>query len=104
MNEKLFASIEYENIYCLEVLLECIRYMGARNMDAEKKYSELVQVAATVANNLLKVINMEISDDNELNHMLDNSLVEAKRIGMRGEIIDIALVLKTLRNNFLHEM
>ena len=36
--------------------------------------------------------------------MLDNALNEAKRIGMRGEIIDAAMTLKTLRNNFLTEM
>ena len=47
---------------------------------------------------------MELLDDNELNVMLDNALNEAKRIGMRGEIIDAAMTLKTLRNNFLTEM
>ncbi len=47
---------------------------------------------------------MELTDDNELNSMLENALNEAKRIGMRGEIIDVALTLKMLRNNFLTEM
>ena len=47
---------------------------------------------------------MEIYDDNELNSILDNALAEAKRIGMRGEILDIAFTLKMLRNNFLQEM
>lgn len=43
-------------------------------------------------------------DDNELNSILDNALSEAKRIGMRGEILDIAFTLKMLRNNLLQEM
>jgi hypothetical protein len=44
---------------------------------------------------------MEILDDNELNKMLDNSLSEAKRIGMRGEILDIAFTVMKMRDNFL---
>lgn len=47
---------------------------------------------------------MELTDDNELNSMLENALNEAKRIGMRGEIIDVSMTLKMLRNNFLTEM
>ena len=43
-------------------------------------------------------------DDNELNEMLDHALDEAKRIGMRGEIIDVAITLKMIRNNLLQEM
>jgi hypothetical protein len=47
---------------------------------------------------------MEVNDDNELNKMLDNALLEAKRIGMRGEIIDMAATLRFVRNNILQEM
>jgi hypothetical protein len=43
-------------------------------------------------------------DDNELNQMLDHALEEAKRIGMRGEIVDIACTLMMMRNNLLQEM
>lgn len=32
VNEKLSASIECENIYCIEILLDCLRYMQARNL------------------------------------------------------------------------
>lgn len=78
--------------------------MNARNLKAEEKYSELSIVASGVAKDLLRVLNMELIDDNELNLMLDNGLNEARRIGMRGEIIDIAVTLKMLRNNFLTEM
>jgi hypothetical protein len=38
--------------------------MNARNLKAEEKYADLVQVAAGVAKDLLKVINMESTDDN----------------------------------------
>jgi hypothetical protein len=40
-------------------------------------------------------------DDNELNELLDSALDQAKRIGMRGEIIDVAITLKMIRNNLL---
>jgi hypothetical protein len=43
-------------------------------------------------------------DDNELNELLDSALDQAKRIGMRGEIIDVAITLKMIRNNLLSEM
>jgi hypothetical protein len=75
--------------------------MNARNGKAEEKYAELSIIAANVAKNLIRVLNMEVLDDNELNSILDRSLDEAKRIGMRGEIIDAALILKMMRNNFL---
>ena len=104
VNEKLFQSMEQENIYCLEILLDCLRFMNARNLKAEAKYSELSVLAANVAKDMLKVINMELQDDNLLNKVLDKALAEAKRIGMRGEIIDIAITLKMLRNNLLQEM
>ena len=78
--------------------------MNAWNIKAEEKYQELSIIASNVAKDLLKVLNMELLDDNELNIMLDNALNEAKRIGMRGEIIDVAITLKMLRNNFLTEM
>lgn len=42
VNEKLYQSIEWDNIYCIETLLECLRFMNARNFKAEEKYSELV--------------------------------------------------------------
>lgn len=96
--------MECENIYCLEILLDCLRFMNARNIKAEEKYQELSIVAQGVGRDLLRVINMELLDDNELNAMLDNALNEARRIGMRGEIIDVAITLKMLRNNFLTEM
>ena len=50
----------------------------------------------------MRVLNMDPRlDDNELNVLLDNALNEAKRIGMRGEFIDVAITLKMMRNNLL---
>lgn len=105
INNKLYHSIDYENIYCLEVLLECLRLMCARNLKAEEKYAELSVVAVGVARDLMRVLNMDTRlDDNEMNVMLDHALQEAKRIGMRGEVIDVAVTLKMMRNNLLQEM
>ena len=46
INEKMHHSIEADNIYCIEVLLECLRLMSARNLRAEEKYSDLSHVAS----------------------------------------------------------
>ena len=45
INEKLHIAIECEHIYCIEVLLECLRFMSARNLRAEDKYAQLTQIA-----------------------------------------------------------
>jgi hypothetical protein len=78
--------------------------MHAKNKKAEEKYYELVKKASEVSHNLLKVINLELSDENELNSMLDKALSDAKKIGMRGEIIDIGYRIKMARDTFLQEM
>lgn len=102
INQKLHYSIEYSHIYSIEVLLECLRLMSARNLRAEDKYSELSIAAMQVARDLMRVLNMDPRlDDNQMNNMLDNALQEAKRIGMRGEVIDVAITLKMMRNNLL---
>ena len=52
---------------------------------------------------MLKVVNMEV-DDHTLNKALERGLKEAKRIGMRGDIVDIAITLKMMRDQLLAEM
>ena len=53
----------------------------------------------------MRVLNMEARlDDNELNSLLDRALSEARRIGMRGEVIDVAVTLRMMRNKLLEEM
>jgi hypothetical protein len=47
---------------------------------------------------------MEIHDDNEMLRLLVENLAVAKKIGMRGEVIDIAITLKALSTKFLQEM
>jgi hypothetical protein len=70
--------------------------MDSTNKQAEAKFEELKVIAINVVSNLMKAINMEIHDDNELLNILVVNLEEAKKIGMRGEVIDIATTLKAL--------
>lgn len=58
----------------------------------------------TVSTNLTRAINMEIHDDNELLKILVENLKKAKEIGMRGEMIDMAITLKALSVKLLQEM
>ena len=70
--------------------------MDSTNKLAEAKFEELKLIAMNVASNLMRAINMEIHDDNELLKILVENLQKAKQIGMRGEVIDIATTLKAL--------
>ena len=78
--------------------------MDSTNKQAEAKYEELKVIAMNVAANLMRAINMEIHDDNELLKILVENLNKAKDIGMRGEVIDIATTLKVLCVKLLQEM
>jgi len=40
--EKLMIAIEKENLYWIEVLLDCLQLIGIRNEIAEEKYYELL--------------------------------------------------------------
>ena len=59
VNEKLQMAIDTNNLYCLEILLNCLGLMGARNMIAEQKYNDLTVEATNIAKNLIKAINMD---------------------------------------------
>ena len=59
VNEKLQMAIDSNNLYCLEILLNCLSSIGARNMIAEQKYNELTVEATNIAKNLIKAINMD---------------------------------------------
>ena len=104
INEKLVTAMQNEDIYNLELLLDALAMMGARNERAEKVYTELAKKASKVAVNLMKAINMEIHNDNDLLKILVENLNIAKKIGMRGEVIDIATTLKALCTKLLQEM
>lgn len=104
VNEKLEAAVENENIYMLEILLDCLKFMNARNIPAEKKYYELASEAQAIAHQLLKVLNMEIKDETEMQRILVMSLKRGKQIGLRGELIDTARHLYLLTEKVLREM
>ena len=78
--------------------------MDSTNEAAEEKYDELKVTAMNVSANLLRAINMEIYDDNELLKVLVENLQIARQIGMRGQVIDIAQTLKHLCVKLLQEM
>ena len=104
INEKLATAIHNEDIYNLELMLDTLAMMHARNHRAEICYHKLARKASDVAVNLMKAINMEIHNDNELLKVLVDNLQIAKKIGMRGEVIDIATTLKALCSKLLQEM
>lgn len=104
INEKLEAAIEHENIYILEVLLDCLKFMNARNIPAEKKYFDLAREAQQIAHELLEVLNLERKDEGEMQRLLVKHLKRGKQIGLRGELIDTARHLYLLTEKVLGEM
>ena len=78
VNEKLEIAIEFENIYILEILLDCLKLMNARNIPAEKKYYELANEAQAICQKLLKVMNMEIREEGEIQKLLVQCLKRGK--------------------------
>ena len=102
---KLDDSVATKNIYCLETLLYTLEKLnGEEHAEAEDCYEELSERANKVAEQMIYILNMEMRDDNEINRALDWCLEEAKKIGLRGEIVDVCFTLKMLRENIIKEM
>ena len=93
-------------MYTLEILLDTLSMMNARNVPGEQKYLKLVEEAQKISVNLMKAINMDLSSgsDDKLLQILVENLIRAKQIGMRGDVIDIATTLKELCRKLLQEM
>jgi hypothetical protein len=93
-------------LYTLEILLDTLSMMNARNVPGEQKYLKLVEEAQKISVNLMKAINMDLSSgsDDKLLQILVENLIRAKQIGMRGDVIDIATTLKELCRKLLQEM
>ena len=54
-------AMDSDHLYTLEILLDCLCMMNARNLPAEKKYNLLAEQANVIANNLMKAINMDLT-------------------------------------------
>ena len=55
-------------------------------------------------NGFVKVINMDMKDDNEMQKVLVQNLKRGKKIGLRGEMIETARHLYILTQKVLSEM
>lgn len=104
VNEKLEVAKYNKNLYQLEVLLDCLRYMNARNIPAEKEYYRLADTAEALATDIARLVNMDWHDDRAMQRDLFEKLRAAKEIGMRGDLIDLARTLYLLAEKTLGEM
>lgn len=68
-NEFLQKSMEFENLYSLEILIDVLWLMNARNHPAEEKYHRLAEEAQKIAENLMRAINTDISSGSD-DHLL----------------------------------
>lgn len=67
-------------MYTLEILMDVLCMMNARNIPAELKYQALAEEASSIAQNLMKAINMDLScgSDDALVKLLVENLARAK--------------------------
>ena len=89
------------NIYHLEILIDTLKMLDAENPKAEKMYNDLKEEALEIQNNLIRAINMEITDDIKLLKTLVDNLDRAYEMDMRGELIDFARTFKRLCSQLL---
>ncbi len=105
VEKSLQQALQHDNVYCLEILLECAKIVGMDNLrGAEERLKNLRKRCEQVNSDLSAVLNMERADDNELNEILDVALAEADKLGVRGELVDTCLYLQTIRNKYVQEM
>ena len=52
-------AMETDNLFTLEILLDILSMMNARNIPAEEKYNILAKEANDIATNLMRAINMD---------------------------------------------
>lgn len=78
--------------------------MNARNIPAEKEYYRLADRSQALATEIARLTNMDWADDRAMLPALFEKLREAKEIGMRGDLIDIARTLYLLAEKTLKEM
>ena len=104
VEKKLSQTVRTENLYCLEILLQCADILGMERPQGKQKLRKLKKKAEEVGINLVKILNMEIGEEHELNILLDQSLRNAERYGLRGQLIDTCMLLKNTRDKLCKEM
>jgi len=105
VEKSLQIALQHDNLYCMEILLHCAKILGMDNIrGAEERLQNLKKKCEKVVSDLISVLNMENNDDNQINEILDASLAEAEKLGIRGDLIDTCKNLQIIRNHYVEEM
>jgi len=105
IEKALQQAVQHESLYCLEVLLDCAKIIDMSNvLGAEEQMVRLKKKCQKIIANLVAVLNMEIDDENALNELLDTSLEEARKLGIRGDLIDTCIKLQQMRDRYIEEI
>lgn len=102
--EKLDQAIALDDFYFIETLYNAAKSLGIRHKAAEAKLEDLRRRAEGVTELLRYVLNPKNYKKavlSELNVKLDQAVEDAKRIGLRGELVTAALNLVSLRTQYL---
>jgi len=102
--EKLDQAIASDDLYFIETLYNAAKNLGIRHKSAENKLQELKLKASNVIEALHFVLNPRNYNRREnlsdLNRQLDRALEDASNIGLRGELVNTAKKLASLRNEY----
>lgn len=101
VNNYLSIAISQPNYYCLELLIPAIRKIGIFHTQAEELLNYLQPEADHIINTLENVLTQSLyTEENipEINDLLDNAVKRCDELCIRGEIVEVAKMLKNKRD------
>lgn len=107
VNEYLNIAVAQPNFYCLEILVPVIRKIGFRHPQAEDQLQILSNEVEHILSTLESVLTPSLyTKENipELNSLLDSVLRRCDEICVRGEIVQVAKMLKSKRDEWLKKL
>ena len=99
-------AMSQPNYYCLELLVPALRKIGIYHKQAEDLLAGLYPEVEHIINTLINVLSPELyTDENipEINSLLDNVIKRCDELCIRGEIVQVAKILKNKRDEFVNK-
>ena len=100
----LSIAISQPNYYCLELLVPAFRKIGFYHQQAEEMLNLLYPEVEHIVNTLEMVLSPELyTEENipEINSLLDIVIKRCDELCIKGEIVQVAKMLKNKRDEFV---
>lgn len=105
VNDYLIIAVSHPNYYCLEFLVPALKKIGIRHYKAEEQFKVLTNEVEHILNTLESVLTFQLyTEENipELNSLLDSIVRRCDEICVRGEIVQLAKILKAKRDKLVN--